>query len=295
LKTPKIPVYFYALAAMLFWGMSFIWTSILLRSYSPVTIIFMRLIISSGFLFLLIYSFRLSERIRKQDFGLILLSALFNPFFYFLGENYGLKYSTSTITAVIIATIPVFTPVVAWLTFRERLSWLSIGGILVSFCGLIIMLINKDMVLIIQPLGLLFLFGAVGSALVYTVLLKKLTLTYSPLSIVAWQNFIGIFLFLPVFLIFDLKNFTAVRPDTEILSSLLLLAILASSLSFVFFARTIKVLGMSKANIFSNLIPVFTAIFSYVILSEAFSLRKLAGMAVVICGVYISEMNNRVK
>lgn len=280
---------------MLFWGMSFIWTSILLRSYSPVTIIFMRLIISSGFLFLLIYSFRLSERIRKQDFGLILLSALFNPFFYFLGENYGLKYSTSTITAVIIATIPVFTPVVAWLTFRERLSWLSIGGILVSFCGLIIMLINKDMVLIIQPLGLLFLFGAVGSALVYTVLLKKLTLTYSPLSIVAWQNFIGIFLFLPVFLIFDLKNFTAVRPDTEILSSLLLLAILASSLSFVFFARTIKVLGMSKANIFSNLIPVFTAIFSYVILSEAFSLRKLAGMAVVICGVYISEMNNRVK
>jgi drug/metabolite transporter (DMT)-like permease len=50
-------------------------------------------------------------------------------------------------------------------------------------------------------------------------------------------------------------------------------------------------LGISKANIFSNLIPVFTAIFSFVILSEHFTIQKLAGMLLVITGVFISEMN----
>ena len=55
LKTPKIHVHFYALAAMLFWGMSFVWTSILLKYYEPVTIIFFRLIISAIFLFLVIF------------------------------------------------------------------------------------------------------------------------------------------------------------------------------------------------------------------------------------------------
>ena len=46
-KSVRYHVYFYALAAMLFWGMSFVWTSILLKYYQPVTIIFIRLIISS--------------------------------------------------------------------------------------------------------------------------------------------------------------------------------------------------------------------------------------------------------
>jgi drug/metabolite transporter (DMT)-like permease len=52
-------------------------------------------------------------------------------------------------------------------------------------------------------------------------------------------------------------------------------------------------LGISKANIFSNLIPVFTAIFSFFILAEHFTVQKLVGMLLVVFGVYISEINGK--
>ena len=51
---------------------------------------------------------------------------------------------------------------------------------------------------------------------------------------------------------------------------------------------------MSKSNIFSNLIPVFTATFSFFLLGEPFTLKKMFGMILVIGGVYLSEHNKRV-
>jgi drug/metabolite transporter (DMT)-like permease len=221
----------------------------------------------------------------------LFFSALFNPFFYFLGENYGLKHTTSTITSVIISTIPLFTPIAAWMVFRERISWLNLTGIFVSFIGVLIMLLKTDFSLVVDPKGILFLSGAVLSAIGYTVLLKKLAVHYSPLLLIALQNLIGAFLFLPLFLIFDIHQFVLVVPTIRIISSFLFLSILASSLSYVFFAKTVKMVGISKANVFTNLIPVFTAVFSYFLLNEYFTPLKIIGILIVISGVYVSEIN----
>ena len=280
---------------MLFWGLSFIWSSLLLKSYQPVTIIFIRLIISSAFLFTLIFVLGKHEKVERKDYKLILLSALFNPFLYFLGENYGLKFSSPTFAAVIIATIPVFSPLIGYLSFREKLTPVNFIGIAVSFAGVIVMLITRDMKLAADIKGIIYLFGAVFAALLYTVTLRKLTMKYSAIVLVANQNLIGIFLFLPLFLIFEAKSAIAVPLTREIVTSMVLLAILASSVSFVFFAHSVKLLGISKSNIFSNLIPVFTAIFSYFLLAESFTVQKIAGIALVIGGVYLSEQTkNRV-
>jgi drug/metabolite transporter (DMT)-like permease len=278
---------------MLFWGLSFIWSAMLLKYYQPVTIIFIRLIISSAFLFALIFLLGKNERVERKDYRLILLSALFNPFLYFLGENYGLKYSSATIAAVIIATIPVFSPLIAYITFREKLTPVNFLGIAISFAGVILMLVTRDLSLAADIRGVIFLFCAVAAALMYTVTLRKLTRKYSPIMLVANQNLIGIFLFLPFFLLFEAKTAITVPLNTEIVTSMLLLAILASSVSFVFFAHSVKLLGISKSNIFSNLIPVFTAIFSYLILSESITIQKISGIAMVISGVYLSERTKK--
>ena len=293
LKKIQLPVYFYALTAMLFWGMSFIWSSILLKDYQPVTIIFVRLVISSAFLFCIIYFQGKKEKIERKDYKLVLLSALFNPFLYFLGENYGLKFSSPTIAAVIIATIPVFSPIIGYLSFREKLAPVNFIGIAVSFGGILVMLVTPDLTLTADWKGVFFLFCAVSAALLYTVTLRKLTLKYSALVLVANQNLIGIFLFLPFFVLFEARAASAVPLTGEIVRSMFFLAILASSVSFVFFAHSVKVLGISKSNIFSNLIPVFTAIFSYFLFIEPFSIQKTAGIVLVIGGVYLSERTKK--
>ncbi|MFA5727707.1 MAG: DMT family transporter [Saccharofermentanaceae bacterium] len=293
LKKFHLPAPVFAVTAMLFWGLSFIWSSVLLKYYQPITIIFIRLIISTAFLFAIIHFFWQDEKIQKKDFKLICLSALFNPFLYFLCENYGLKYSTPTIASVIIAMIPVFSPLIAFITMKEKLLPVNFLGIFISFTGIIIMLMTPNLSLAADIRGILFLSGAVLTSLFYSVTLRKLTAKYSAIVIIAYQNLIGIVLFLPLFLLFEFRSTVQVPLTGEIIISMLSLAIFASSVSFVFFAHSVKLLGISKSNIYSNLIPVFTAGFSYFLLSETFSIQKIAGIALVIGGVYLSERTKR--
>jgi len=286
-------IYIYGVFSMIFWGMSFIWTSIVFKYYHPITTIFLRLIISTLFIFGILFLSGKIESIRKEHYRLLLLSAVFNPFLYFLGENYGLKYSSATISAVIIATIPVFTPIFAYLALKERLSPTNIAGIVFSFAGILVMLINPDLSLNAEPKGIIFLLFAVAAAITYSIFLKKLLNHYRAITIIAYQNFIGIFLFLPLFIYLDLGHFLSVKPTLELISSLGMLAILASSLAFILFAILIKHKGVSRAAAFSNLIPIFTAIFSYFILAETFNFNKIAGMIIVIGGLVITQIKKK--
>jgi drug/metabolite transporter (DMT)-like permease len=286
----KYRIYGVAILSMLFWGLSFVWSTIVLKYYSPVATIFLRLVISSAILLLFLKYTGRFEKIQRKDFYLLLISAIFNPFLYFLGENYGLKHSTPTIAAVIIATIPVFTPLVARYTIKEKLGWINVVGILVSFAGISVMLINPNLTLSASPKGVSMLLLAVASAVIYSIFLKKLTEKYSPINIIAYQNLIGVVLFLPLFLVFDLKPVLNTPLTTELIVSLLLLAIFASSLAFIFFTMSVKTLGVSKANAFSYLIPVFTGIFSFIFISEIFTLNKIAGMLIVICGIAVTQL-----
>ena len=291
LKKPII--YILAILAMLFWGFSFILTSVVFRYYSPVTTVFLRLLISSVILFAGIWLFGKMEKVKKGDMKLFLLSALFNPFFYFVGESYGLKLTSSTVTSVIIATIPLFTPVAAYFVLGEKMGRLNVFGLVVSFFGLLVMLMNNDFSFNASPQGVLFLFFAVFSAIVYMIYLKKLSHRYSAYFIIAFQNLLGAIYFLPFFLFFDFPGFIAVKPDFTLIASLLSLAIFCSSLAFVFFTISTREIGIVRTNVFANLIPVFTAIFSFLILSELFSLHKILGILIVVFGLYLSQVKDR--
>lgn len=283
-------VHIAAFVSMLFWGMSYIWSKIAFDFYSPLTTIFLRLVISFIALFVILYVGKKFESIQRKHMGLLFVSALFNPFLYFIGEYYGLDRVSASVSAVIIATIPVFTPFVAYRIFKERLSILNIMGLCLSFVGILFIILNRDFSFSAAPIGIAFLFMAVFAAIIYSVFLKQLTISYSPLNIVAWQNLIGALLFLPFFLYFDAGEFMAIRPSSMAVISIIMLGIFASSFAYVLFTYAIKHLGMNRTNIYTNLIPVFAGITSFIVLDEIFTIGKVAGMIIVILGVLLSQI-----
>ncbi len=135
----------------------------------------------------------------------------------------------------------------------------------------------------------LLLFLAVFSAVFYVVALKRLTERYNPVTIITWQNMIGSLYFLPFFLVIDGPAFVTIKPGILPLVSLFMLGIFASSVAYVLYTLVVKYLGVIKSSLYTNLIPVFTIIFSFYLLGESFTLRKIAGMAIVITGVVLSE------
>jgi len=276
---------------MILWGMSYVWTKIVFKYYDPITTVYIRLVLSSVFLLIYIYFFGKFEKLRKEHYKLFFLSALFNPFLYFIGESFGLERVSPTISAVIIAMIPLFTPLAAYIAFKEKFSKVNTVGILLSFCGILVMIADKNMSFTADPIGIAFLFGAVIVAVIYGILLRKLTQHYSSVTIITYQNMVGAFFFLPLFLIFDLKHFLQVKPNFELVSSLVLLAIFASSLAYILYTTTVRKIGISRGNMYTNLIPIFTGITSYFILAEQFTVSKISGIFIVILGVVLSQLD----
>jgi len=276
--------------ATLFWGFSFIWSIKLLEFYEPFTIILLRLIVSTTFLLPIGLFFKKLTPLKKEDLKLMVLLALFEPFLYFIGEAYGLKYVSATVSSVLIATIPLFSPIAAWYFFKEKLSPLNLVGVLVSVIGVILVILDNDYQLNASLTGILFLGVAVFSAIGYSVVVIKAAKRYNVFSIIFYQNLLGIILFVPFFLYFDFEKFVAVEITLEILKPLLALAILASSIAFMLFTYGIRELGLVKANTIANIIPVFTAIFSYFFLHEILSYVNIFGILVVLSGLFLSQL-----
>jgi drug/metabolite transporter (DMT)-like permease len=82
----------------------------------------------------------------------------------------------------------------------------------------------------------------------------------------------------------------SVEVTNRALISLFCLAIFGSTLAFILYNHSIKNLGASKANIFTNIIPVLTAVFSFYILNEEMTFRKVTGIAVVLAGLLLSQL-----
>jgi drug/metabolite transporter (DMT)-like permease len=136
----------------------------------------------------------------------------------------------------------------------------------------------------------MFLFLAVFSAVGYTLMVRKLVGRYNPYSLVTYQNVIGVVLFIPLVAVFEHGSLIQVDITGRALVSLFCLAIFGSTLAFILYNYSIKKLGASKANIFTNIIPVLTAVFSYYILNEEMTFRKVTGIAVVLAGLLLSQL-----
>ena len=291
---------------MIIWGLSFIWSSQTYKSLNPTATIFLRLVIATAFFSAILFSFRLNEKIRREHLKLFAIAALFEPFLYFIFDGYGLIYTSPIISSAIIAMIPLVTPVAAAIFLKERLSAMNIVGLIVSFTGVIVMLLNKDMEFSASPLGIMFLFLTVLVAVGYSIALIKLTHLYKPMTVTWMQNIIGMIYFIPLVFIMEKfmpSDFGNVR---AYIVPLVCLGIFCSAIAYALWAYAYSKLGASKANVYTNLIPVFTAIFSYIILIfnrdnmdisdiEAYELnvQKIAGIALVVGGLFLSQKKSR--
>jgi len=307
-KASDASVYFQLLLAMFFFGLSFVFTSFSLRFLPPVTIIVVRLIIST--MMLLAFS-RLSmvtrivgelQRPARGNVRLFLLIALFQPFLYFLAENTGMLYASPAIASIVVGTIPVATPLFAWLIIREHVEAATVFGAVLSFTGVLFLVLADAEETGADPLGVALLAGAVIAAVGYSIVLRMLPEHYSALTIVTWQNLFGLLFFLPVFFGVDFARLAPRLSEIEgsvsggapsalvLAGALLFLGIFPSSLSFVFLSRGIRTLGATRANVMTNLVPVITALFSALVLGERITLATVAGMAIVISGVLLSQL-----
>ena len=280
-------IYTYAFISMSFWALSFVWYKDAFISYQPTTVILLRMIISVLILFSILILTGRKILPEKSDFKWLFLISFFEPFCYFMGEGYGMQHVTPTTGAIIISTIPLLTPMFLFvLGVKEKLSFANFAGIVLSFTGIVFVVLSDGGSVSASGKGVSLLFIAVISAIFFSVVLKKVGHKYNSIVIVFWQNFMAIFMFLPVFLIFELNSFLNSTHEFAAYSAILKLGL---------FIPVVTHIGAAKANTFPNLIPVITAIFSFFFFGEEFGAIKVIGVLAVIAGLFISQIKFKSK
>jgi len=293
---PTLIVFISVTTAIILWGFSFIWTNILLLDNIPVfTIVFVRVTLAATILLLVSLILGKLQKIERKDFLWFLLLVLFEPFIYFIGETFGLKEVNSpTLGSIIIATIPIFALMAGMWFYKEKVSALNIFGIVITLPGILLVVLENGWGEGAHFNGILLLFLAVFSATGYSVVVKRLAAKYNSYTIVTVQNIIGAIYFLPLFIIFDYDTFSAEKIFSyDVMLPIFALSALCSSVAFILFVNSIKVLGVAKTNIFTTLIPAVSAYGAYMLGQESMSISKVAGIIIVITGVIIAQREKK--
>lgn len=287
----KLLIYLVSSFAILLWGISYIWTDMLIGYGIPVFyFVFVRIFLAGIILFLFNATKGRITRIKRKDLPKFLLLALFEPFIYFLCESYGLKVTGSpTLSAMIIATIPIFSVGAGVLLFKEKIGLVNIVGILLSLCGIALVVMSRDELAPGFVWGILLLVTAVLSEVGHASITKSLSGEYSSQVIVMYQFLIGSVYLFPLFLFKGLDGFSPRYLSADVLYPIFCLAFLCSSLAFSLWVSTIKSLGVARSSIFSALIPVVAAVVAWILGQESLNVRQMAGILISVAGVILSQ------
>ncbi|MDO4736174.1 MAG: DMT family transporter [Bacteroidia bacterium] len=288
---PLVRTYIAALIAVILWGFSFVWSNQIIRLQVPIfTFLFVRLFIAGVILFVYSKLIGKLQKLSSKDFLLMALMAFFEPFIYFIGESFGMKATDSAvIAAVIIATVPITCLLVEKVLYNIPFTFKKIAGIIITLPGVALMSINSNNITVKHLYGIALLFLAVIAATGYGATVKKLSQKYNNYTIATYQFIIGSLYFFPLFLGWGTEGLNSTFFSKDVLVPLISLAILCSCIAFVLWVSAIRNLGIARANIFSSLIPAFSAIGAVILGHETITVTAVIGMAIVICGVILAQ------
>jgi drug/metabolite transporter (DMT)-like permease len=282
--------YLLIILAVIFWGSSFIATKVALKELSPETIISLRLIIAATFLLITALLLKKDFSINLKSHGFIFILALI-AVFHLMIQVTGLKYTTASNTGWIIGTAPIFMAVLAAIFFREKIGLLKIGGIIIAMFGLLL-LIGKGNITnvdLIKNKGDLLVLASAFTWGVYSMVNKKISLSYSPLMTILY-----LFIMMAVIIIpFNLNEASVnsvVHLSLNGWISILFLGLFCSGIAYVIWAYSLRDLESAKVGAFLYFEPLVTVLAAWVLLNESITgLMILSGIIITLGVVLVNK------
>ena len=279
--------YLLILLAIIFWGTSFVATKTALLEIKPVTIIILRLILASILLTIIAIFTKRSFSVNLKSHGWIFILALIATFHLWIQVT-GLQYTTASNTGWIIGTAPIFMAILGLIFYKEKVTFLQLTGILIAMFGLLL-LIGKGNILnidLIENKGDLLVLGSAFTWGVYSMVNKKISLTYSPLMTILY-----LFLMMAIIIIpFNLNSETfnsVINLSFTGWISILFLGLFCSGIAYVIWAQALRDMESAKVGAFLYFEPFVTVIAAWALLSESITLMMILSGLLITFGVFI--------
>lgn len=283
-----------AFATVAIWGCTFVSTKVLmLNGLSPAQIFTLRFLIAYVMM-LAVYHSRLWADSWRDELKMMLLG-ISGGSLYFLSENEAMNFTSTTNTSLIVCSCPLFATLLVRLVYRSttRISMMQLGGSLLAFAGMVIVVLNGRFVLHLSPLGDALAFTACLSWSVYSLLMKWVSAKYGAAFITRKVFFYGVLTILPYYIFYPTLPTAAVLTKPVVVGNLAFLGCLASMICFLTWNWCISKLGAVKATNWVYFNPITTMVFASWVLGEKITPYFLAGATCILLGMFVADRSTK--
>lgn len=275
-----------AILVVCVWGTTFVSSKVLLNAGLMPADIFLFRFVLAYICMLCVSHKRLWADNLKDELTLFGLGIMGGSL-YFLTENMALIYSTTANVSILVSTTPLLTALLLAIFYKsERLKMKQVIGSLVAFVGVILVVLNGQLVLHLNPKGDALALTASLTWALYSLLMKRVMDKYNADFITRKVFIYGVLTIIPYFfLVHPLETDTAIWSQPKVICNLLFLGLVASTGGYLLWNWVMQKLGAVKSTNYIYFQSLITMCAGALVLGERITFMGLCGAIVLILGM----------
>lgn len=278
-------------AMAVIWGINFSVIKIALTEMPPLAFNALRFPMAAAALVMMLRLQGPLQMPERSDVPRIIALGLIGNVGYQLLFIYGIELTLAGNAALMLATTPVWTLILATLLGLERHGGLVWAGVFGALAGMVLVVLGGSQEVAIGngvPTGDLLMVGSASVWAVYTVGSQDLTRRYGALPVTTWTLGIGA-VSLAIIGGPQLAQTDLAALSTTAWVSVFYAGVMSIAVAYLLWYRGVERIGSSRTSAFSNLVPLVALVVAWFWLGERPSAIQLAGAAVIIGGVSVTR------
>lgn len=266
-----------------FWASAFIGIKIALEGLTPGHLSVLRFLIASGTLFPVLLVFKARLIPKTKDIPYFFMLGALGISIYHTALNFGEVQVSAGAAALILATVPALSAILARFILKDRLPVLAWVGIVISFLGVVLISIGDSASFGLNIYALLIMLSAVVAAFA-NVLQKPMFKDYKAIEVSAYMTWTGtllLLIFLP-----QLPADIATAGWRPLLATAYI-GIFSAAIANALFTFILSKIPVGQATSYLYAIPVTSLIIAWIVLGEIPSQLTAVGGAIALIGIVI--------
>jgi drug/metabolite transporter (DMT)-like permease len=268
-----------------FWGSSYLFIKLGIETLSPFTLIACRLCFGASVLAIALRVARVTLPRDRTSYGKLVVMALFNIVIPFSLITWGERYIDSSVAAILQATTPLFTIIIASLALSEEAMTLNrLVGLIVGFGGVVILLGRalggggSDQIVGEVAIAISSLSYAIGNVFV------RLRMRGLHPAVPAFFQ-VGIAFVIVATLAVAFESPVHLPDNAQALFAVIWLGVFGSALAYLIYFRLVHVLGPTRLSLITYLMPVVAIALGIAVRGERLDVREVIGTGIILGGV----------
>ena len=206
----------------------------------------------------------------------------------------GLKYTTAVSGSILNSFVPVIIITISWAFLGQRLRASQWAGVVISLTGVLSIVGRGDPMVILAlrfNIGDLWIIASTLLWALYTICLRWRPPELHPLGLLGANAIVGVLAVLPVYL-WSLAQGMYVTWSAQALEGIVYAGVFPSVVGYIFWNNAVARVGPNTAGMFMHLLPVFASLLAIVFLGEQLHLFHVAGMALIIGGIWLTSRDD---